>query len=118
MNQLNQFVIKMVIEEQTLLALIKITCMVTFFLMIAIVGNLPLRLHAFKSNQLLLSLTSAFAGGLFLSVGLLHLLPEAAASFDKYFEYEEKFPYAYLLVVVSFSVILFIEKIITPQVHV
>ena len=65
---------------------IKLFSMVTMFAMIAIVGNIPLRSKAFKENQLLLSLTGAFSGGLFLSVGIIHLLPDSITQFYKYFE--------------------------------
>lgn len=37
-----------------------------------------------------MSLANSFSGGLFLAVGLLHLLPEAAENFEDY--YTEKDP--------------------------
>lgn len=52
------------------------------FMMILIVGSVPLRIKAFKENQHLLALTGAFSGGLFISVGLIHLLPEAILYFE------------------------------------
>jgi len=51
--------------------------MIVMFLMIMIAGNIPLKSAAFKENKLILSLTGAFSGGLFLSVGIIHLMPEA-----------------------------------------
>lgn len=48
-------------------------------------GNIPLRVKAFKENKLVLSLAAAFSGGLFLSVGTLHLLPESNECFENYF---------------------------------
>lgn len=67
----------------------------------------------------MLSFTSAFAGGLFLSVGLLHLLPEAAENFNEHFQesVDDVFPFAYLVVILSFTFILFIEKIVTDVPH-
>lgn len=56
---------------------IKVVSMIVMFLMIIVMGNIPLRSAAFKGNQLLLELTGAFSGGLFLSVGIIHLLPES-----------------------------------------
>lgn len=67
----------------------------------------------------MLAFTAAFSGGLFLSVGLIHLLPEAAENFEDY--YAEKgddgahFPFAYMISVASFALILFIEKIATDH---
>jgi len=55
-----------------------------------IVGSLPIRIKSFKTNPLLLSLTRAFSGGLFLGVGLIHLLPEANEKFEAYAEENKK----------------------------
>lgn len=98
-----------------------------FFILVAVIGSLPLRLKAFKTNKVLiiysikklLSYTSSFAGGLFLSVGLLHLLPEAVECFESYFSDQkvEAFPFAYLIVILSFSLILLIEKVVTDVPH-
>ncbi len=68
---------------------------------------------------MVLAFASAFSGGLFLSVGLLHLLPEANENFDKHWESqlkegeEEKdhFPFPFLFTILSFALILWIEKI-------
>ena len=65
---------------------IKILAMIIMFMMIMIVGSLPIRIKSFKTNPLLLSLTRAFSGGLFLGVGLIHLLPEANEKFEAYAE--------------------------------
>lgn len=66
--------------------ILKVIAMVVMFLLIMITGSIPLRSKSFKSNPKVLSLSSAFAGGLFLAVGLLHLLPEANENFNNYFE--------------------------------
>ena len=65
---------------------IKIFSMIIMFLLIIIVGSLPIRIKSFKTNPLLLSMTKAFSGGLFLAVGLVHLLPEANEHFGNYFK--------------------------------
>lgn len=108
--------------------------MITFFCLILVVGSIPIRLKAFKSNkvyiflkfiQRLLAFTAAFSGGLFLSVGIIHLLPEAAESFDEYFdslmkedeEPSEHFPFAYTIAICSFALILFIEKVAIGHSH-
>jgi len=69
---------------------IKILAMIIMFMMIMIVGSLPIRIKSFKTNPLLLSLTRAFSGGLFLGVGLIHLLPEANEKFEAYAEENKK----------------------------
>ncbi|CAD8098010.1 unnamed protein product [Paramecium sonneborni] len=95
---------------------IKVLSMIVMFLMIIIMGNIPLRSTAFKGNQLLLELTGAFSGGLFLSVGIIHLLPESMKQFHLFYKSQElesfeEFPYACLITVLSFALILYIEKI-------
>ncbi|KAM3141595.1 hypothetical protein pb186bvf_006200 [Paramecium bursaria] len=95
---------------------IKIGCMITMFLVIIISGNIPIRHKAFKENQQLLSLTAGFSGGLFLSVGMIHLLPESILFIQKYLqlrgiEPDKQFPWACLIVVLSFTIILYIERI-------
>ena len=65
-------------------SVIKIFAMIIMFMMIMIVGSLPIRIKSFKTNPLLLSLTRAFSGGLFLGVGIIHLLPEANEKFEAY----------------------------------
>lgn len=102
-----------------------------------ITGNIPLRSKSFKSNPKVLALSSAFAGGLFLSVGLLHLLPEANENIQASFQTssanddeeqsedgnddanddDEHFPWAFFITGCSFALILFIEKIATDHHH-
>lgn len=107
--------------------------MITFFCLILVVGSIPIRIKAFKSNkvyiyyisQRLLAFTAAFSGGLFLSVGVIHLLPEAAESFNEHFESlvdegqepGEHFPFAYTIAICSFALILFIEKVAIGHSH-
>jgi zinc transporter 1/2/3 len=63
----------------------------------------------------LLSITASFSGGLFLSVGLLHLLPEAEEGMAEYHttngDSDPQFPYVFLTLILSFSVMMWIEKI-------
>ncbi|EAS07205.1 metal cation transporter, ZIP family protein (macronuclear) [Tetrahymena thermophila SB210] len=66
-------------------AAVKIASMTTMLLLTLIMGSIPLRSKSFKENQMVLSLSSAFSGGLFLAVGLLHLLPDATDSFESYY---------------------------------
>ena len=96
--------------------IIKLLTMLIMFIMIMITGNLPLRLKSFKSNQMVLSLSSAFSGGLFLAVGVIHLLPESNEKFESYFNHEDgKFPWAFAITIMSFALILFIEKVATDH---
>jgi zinc transporter 1/2/3 len=60
---------------------IKVPVMIIMFFMILIIGSIPQRSKEFKENTMLLSLSAAFSGGLFLSIGILHILPEASENF-------------------------------------
>lgn len=82
-------------------------------------GYLPIRLPSFRTNKTLLSLSNCFSGGLFIAIGLIHILPEAHEALEGQWEKkndkgeeEEVFPLSYLLCLTSFSFILLIDKII------
>ncbi|EGR31297.1 zip zinc transporter family protein, putative [Ichthyophthirius multifiliis] len=110
--------------------IIKLITFFTMFLIILLTGNIPLRVKSFKENPRIMSLSSAFAGGLFLSIGILHILPESQEQFQKYYQNQlpeqshvqrnmqkenkqEYFPWPYFIIVISFALILFIDKVIT-----
>jgi len=91
--------------------------MLIMFFMIMITGSLPLRWERFRKSSKLISLASAFSGGLFLAVGILHLLPEASGKFEDYWETQpeiegDRFPWPNFICVACFALILFIEKVL------
>ncbi|KAL4494249.1 hypothetical protein ABPG73_018768 [Tetrahymena malaccensis] len=92
--------------------IVKSVAMLVMFLIIIITGSVPLRVKKFRENKKILSIFSAFSGGLFISIGLIHILPEAGEDFDKYYNSVEHFPFQMLIAVISFSLVLFIEKVI------
>lgn len=64
----------------------------------------------------LLGFSNALSGGIFLSIAFFHLLPEASESFSNYFLKFNKpklaeYPFHFLFAFISYSLILFIEKI-------
>jgi zinc transporter 1/2/3 len=95
-------------------------CMVIF-------GLLPLFNNSFKTNSKLLSLCNCFCGGLFIAIGLIHILPEAHEMLDE--DIPEMVPknpngnllqnsddggvqWSYLICLLSFSFILFLDKVL------
>lgn len=50
---------------------------------------------------------SAFSGGIFLTVALMHILPETVENFEGYYksqnDSEEHFPWPYLITLLRFS---------------
>ncbi|CAD8076958.1 unnamed protein product [Paramecium sonneborni] len=64
-------------------------------------------------NDLLISYTNAFSSGLFLAVGIVHILPEANEILLEYIDY----PIAFLIAIMGFSLLLFVEKILFRNVE-
>mmetsp|Transcript_5758 Transcript_5758/g.10278 ORF Transcript_5758/g.10278 Transcript_5758/m.10278 type:complete len:163 (-) Transcript_5758:556-1044(-) len=71
--------------------------------------SIPLVSSRFKNNNHWNSLANAFAGGVFLAIGLMHLLPEASENFKEV--YGSSFPYSSLLAIASFTFVMYIEKV-------
>ncbi len=90
-------------------------------LLLALAGGfLPTRLRGQAGAAHWLSLGNAFAGGIFLGAGLLHLLPHAHEAFNHLAEvhageHVHVFPWAMLLAAAGFLLILFIEKVAPPR---
>ena len=85
----------------------------------SIFGLLPLYFNNFRKDTRLLSYANAFSGGIFLGIGFFHLLPEANENFELYFSSSEGkssfiygWPISYLLAFLSYSFILYLEKVV------
>jgi len=74
----------------------------------AIGGIVSIKLSESKNSRRLFSLGNAFAAGVFLAAGLLHMLPDAHEGFKQFGD----FPWAYLGCAVGFSMILFLERVV------
>lgn len=77
-------------------------------------GLVPLLIRNFNTNKLAISLSQCFAGGLFISIGLIHILPEARENLEDSWkkEGEDAFPLSYFICLVTFSMILLIDKVL------
>jgi zinc transporter 1/2/3 len=99
-------------------ALFKIIAAFILWLIIMLFGLLPIKSTKFQSNPTLLSLSNCFSGGLFVAIGLIHILPEAHADLEGQREQkqlkanEEVFPLYYILCLATFSFILFIDTVL------
>jgi zinc transporter ZupT len=91
---------------------------ISIFVMMLLVwfgGFLPTQLHALAEDkrQFALGLGNAFSGGVFLCVGLVHLLPEAAEQIEHLnYKFNETIPIAYVIAMGGFLLIFWIEKIL------
>jgi hypothetical protein len=67
-----------------------------------------------RKRKLLIALANSFSAGLFFAVALFHILPEAEMDFSqgmKWKSLNEKFPLPFLIVIVVYGMILYLEKI-------
>lgn len=65
-------------DSSTLLIILKVLVMFTFFSIVIFFGTLPIRSKTFKQRPLLRAIGATFAGALFINVALIHILPESA----------------------------------------
>ena len=83
----------------------KIVSIFGFLGMALAFGLMPYYIKRFRTSTKFLSISNAFSGGLFLGIGLFHVLPEGAEKLQ--FE----LPWAYFCAYLSYALILFVEKV-------
>ncbi len=92
------------------------------FLIIIIItfsfGLLPLFFANYRQGLIVLNYANPFSGGIFIGIGLFHLLPDASYNFEQYYKTPEGkkcffygFPMSYFIVFLSYSFILYLEKV-------
>lgn len=89
----------------------KIVAAATVFLVGLSGGLLAQRLSASRSRDMLFSLGNAFAGGVFLGAGLIHMLPDAQAGFADLLPHSQ-YPYFAVVCILGFLLILFLERVL------
>ncbi|NQT11589.1 MAG: ZIP family metal transporter [Planctomycetes bacterium] len=81
-------------------------------LVIGLVGGfLSVWLASSKKSDRLFSLGNAFAGGIFLGAGMIHMLPDAQNGFEG-FAGKTGFPWVFLICAIGFLIVLFLEKVL------
>jgi len=106
-----------IVQTQPILIYFKIGCILIITLVSLLFGLMPLYCNIKKSSKLL-GMANAFSGGLFMGIGLFHLLPEAGENFESYYMTPEGKksiifgqPLSYFIAFISYSLILFLEKV-------
>lgn len=98
------------------LNIVQLVSGILFLVISLFFGILPLKIPSFRTNPKLLSYSNCFAAGLFLAIGIIHILPEAVEAFEEKKDVQgegaDPFPWAYLITICSFSSILLIDKVI------
>ena len=104
-------------QTQPYLIYFKIGCILIITFVSLLFGLIPLFCNIKKSSKLL-GFANAFSGGLFMGIGLFHLLPEAGENFESYYATPEGQksiifgqPLSYFIAFISYSLILFLEKV-------
>lgn len=87
---------------------VKVVSVVTILVVGLIGGAIPIIAGRFEGRRRLVSLGNAFAGGVFLGAGLIHLLPDAAEKLRTLSDY----PIAGLLATAGLAFLLLIDRII------
>jgi zinc transporter 1/2/3 len=79
-----------------------------------LMGIIPVKSKTFKDSPKILGIANAFAGGVFISIALLHILPEQSeAELDDEFKTKHgDYPLAFLFTVVGYTIILILDKIL------
>ena len=91
------------------------------FLIILIItfssGLLPIFFAKYRQTTIL-NYANPFAGGIFIGIGLFHLLPDASFDFEQYYKTKKGstsffygFPMSYFIAFLSYSFILYLEKV-------
>ena len=70
-------------------------------------GFMPYFITSCRKSNTFLSLSNAFSAGIFLGMGLFHILPESAEMLEE----ATDVPLAYICCFLSYALILFVEKI-------
>ena len=81
-------------------------------------GLLPLYFARMREGLIILNYANPFSGGIFIAIGLFHLLPDASYDFLAYYKSPEGktsffygFPMSYFIAFLSYSLILYLEKV-------
>lgn len=78
-------------------------------------GLIPIKVKSCKESPSILGVANAFSGGVFIAIGLMHIMPEQAEAWDKIAEeqgIENPFPLPYLLMVTGYTIILILDKVL------
>ncbi len=89
-----------------MLLLMKILFASSIFVLTLCTGLIPFK--ASNRNCFLMRMANAFSSAIFLGAALLHLLPDAVAQFDKF--YQNDYPLAYLICVLVMVLLVAIER--------
>ena len=97
----------------------KIILTICMFLVVYL-GLIPAKVDWCAKSEVPLSFLNCFASGLFLAMAVIHILPEAAEIWEGYAksqDMENAFPLPYLMYLVGYILILWVDKVIAGKYH-
>ena len=88
-----------------------------------LMGLLPVKVKQCKDSPSVLGVANAFSGGVFISIALMHIMPEQTESYSDHMckQYQKKHPgedcpdaftLPYLLLVSGYTIILVLDKVL------
>jgi zinc transporter ZupT len=96
--------------------ILKIVFIFIFFCLTLFSGILPAKNAKCKDNQTILGIANSFAGGVFLAISLMHIMPEEV---NAYYELNKDlpegtrvFPLPYLIFFLGYTFILVIDRVL------
>ena len=119
LDNMKSFIIKQSINpsESSFLFYFKLFSFVIIFIITFSFGLLPIFFARYRQTTIL-NYANPFAGGVFIGIGLFHLLPDASFDFEQYYKSKEGktsffygFPMSYFIAFLSYSFILYLEKV-------
>ena len=119
LNSVKSFIIKQSLNpgEASFLFYFKLFSFFVILLITFSFGLLPIFFAKYRQTTIL-NYANPFAGGVFIGIGLFHLLPEASYDFENYYKSKEGstsffygFPMSYFIAFLSYSFILYLEKV-------
>lgn len=78
---------------------------------------IPILNRKFKSSKQLMAWANSFSGGIFISAGLFHILPDAVEAYEKALKnsgttQKNQFPWPYFSCLLSFTFVFLIDKVV------
>ena len=119
LNSVKSFIIKQSLNpgESSFLFYFKLFSFFVILLITFSFGLLPIFFAKYRQTTIL-NYANPFAGGVFIGIGLFHLLPDASYDFENYYKSKEGstsffygFPMSYFIAFLSYSFILYLEKV-------
>ena len=97
--------------------ILKIVFIFIFFFLTLFSGILPAKNAKCKDNQTILGIANSFAGGVFLAISLMHIMPEEVGDYNELYEDEiaagkRVFPLPYLIFFCGYTFILVIDRVL------